>query len=245
MDPGTNNFLIPFWQTAGILAFMKSIFALTAASVALLVGTFQAHSQSFNFNFTDGTADGWVNSGFGNSPPATVSSIGGVNYIFIPIGGFQVANVAHGSDGSDFYNTMAAAALNPNGYTLSYNWRVDTSTFGANSGTFLQIGTFVNTGSGYYAQHTSEVQLNGAQLASGQVFTGTISENVGASGFDMPDADNFFRLGLIENGDGTAPVGVYFTGISITPVPEPTCLSLFGVALSAFWMVRRRRSKQH
>jgi hypothetical protein len=190
---------------------MKSIFALMTASVALILGTLPAHGQSFNFNFSGGTADGWANSGFGNSPAATVSGIGGTNYIFIPIGGFQVANVAHGSDGSAFYNTMQAAAANPSGYTLSYNWRVDTSTFGASSGTFLQIGSFVNTGGGYYAQHTSEVQLNGAQLASGQVFSGTVSENMGAD-------------------------------ISITPVPEPSMLSLFGLAMPAFWIVRRRRS---
>lgn len=219
---------------------MKSPIAL-ASLVAFLFGTLSAHSQSFNFDFADGTSDGWANSGFTGSPAATVSGIGGTNYIFIPLGGFQVANVSHGSDGSAFYNTMLAAAANPNGYTLSYNWRVDTSTFGASSGTFLQIGTFVNTGSGYYAQHTSEVQLNGAQLASGQIFSGTVSENLGAVGFDMPDTDTFFRLGLIENGDGTAPpVGVDFTDISITPVPEPSLLSLFGLALPAFWMVRRR-----
>jgi len=81
-------------------------------------------------------------------------------------------------------------------------------------------------------------------MASGQIFTGTVTENMGASGFSMPAADNFFRLGLIENGDGTAPVGVYFTDISIAPVPEPSLVSLFGLALPAFWMVRRRRSNR-
>jgi hypothetical protein len=210
--------------------------------VALLFGIVHAHCQSFNFNFSDNTPDGWANSGFSGTPPATVAAVGGSNYIFIPVGGFQVANVAHGSDGSDFYKTMQAAAANPNGYTLSYNWRVDTSTWGANSGTFLQIGSFVNTGGGYYSQHTSEVQLNGTQVASGQVFSGTVTENMGAVGFNMPAADTFFRLGLIENSDGSAPVGVYFTDISITPVPEPSLISLFGLALPAFWMLRRRRS---
>ena len=223
---------------------MKSPVAL-ASLAALLLGAFQAHSQSVNFDFSDGTPDGWSNSGFGSTPPATVSTIGGSNYIFIPLGGFQVANVGHGADGSDFYKAMQAAAANPNGYNLSYNWRVDTSTFGANSGTFLQIGSFVNTGSSYYAQDATEVQLNGTQVASGQVFTGTVSVNLGAVGFDMPPADTFFRLGLIENGNGTAPpVGVYFTDISVSPVPEPSSLSLIGLALPAFWMVRRCRSNR-
>jgi len=214
-----------------------------AALGALLFGAIQSQGQGVIYNFTDGTSDGWVNSGFGSSPASPVSNIGGVNYIFVPLGGFQVANVSSGANSSDFYTAMKAAAANPSGYNLSYNWYVDTSTFGASSGTFLQIGTFVNSGSGYYAQDGSEVQLNGAQLSSGQVLSGHFSVNMAAINYNMPAADTFFRLGLIENGDGTAPpVGVYFTGISVTPVPEPSLLSLFGLAAPAWWMIRRRRS---
>jgi hypothetical protein len=47
-------------------------------------------------------------------------------------------------------------------------------------------------------------------------------------------------LGFIENGDGTAPVGVYFTDISVAPVPEPSSFALVGLAAPAFWMMRRR-----
>jgi hypothetical protein len=222
---------------------MKSSILLTSL-VAVVFGAMQASAQSVTFDFSDNTAQGWLLGGF-SSPPGTapaVSTFGGKNYIFLPLGGFQVGNVSSGANGSDFYNAMHAAAANPNGYNLSYNWRVDTSTFGASSGTFLQIGSFVNTGSGYYAQHTSEATLNGAQLASGNVFSGTVSLNMGAIGFDMPDTDTFFRLGLIENGDGSSPVGVYFTDISVTAVPEPSLPALFGMAaLPAFWMIRRRR----
>jgi hypothetical protein len=222
---------------------MKSSLLLSSLA-ALLFGAMQAPGQSVNFDFSDNTSDGWVLGGFTSPPsatPATVSTVGGNNYIFVPIGGFQVANVSSGANGSPFYNAMQGAAANPNGYTLSYNWRVDTSTFGANAGSFLQIGSFVNTGNGYYAQHTSEAALNGAQLTSGQVFTGTVSENMGAVGFSMPPADTFFRLGLIENGDGTSPVGVQFTDIAVTAVPEPSLVALFGLAaVPAFWMIRRR-----
>ena len=223
---------------------MKKSSLIVTSLAALVFIAIEAPAQSVTFNFADNAADGWLLGGFSSPPgtPPSVSSISGKNYIFIPLGGFQVANVSSGANGSDFYNAMQAAAINPNGYTLSYTWRVDTSTFGANSGSFLQIGTFVNTGSGYYSQHTSEVQLNGTQVASGQVFTGTVTENMGASGFDMPDSDTFFRLGLIENGDGNSPVGVYFTDISISPVPEPSSLSLFVLGSApAFWMMRRRR----
>ena len=56
----------------------------------------------------------------------------------------------------------------------------------------------------------------------------------------MP-ADTFFRLGLIEGGDGAAQA-VYFDNISVTPVPEPASLSLLALVLPAWWMARRRRS---
>ena len=235
----------PFSMSRGLdtLAVMKYPLSLAAIG-ALLFGAIQAQGASVIYNFTDGTSDGWSNSGFGTTPASPVSNIGGNNYIFVPLGGFQTANVSAGADGSDFYNTMLAAAANPSGYNISYNWLVDTSTFGANAGTFLQLGLFVNSGSGAYAQDfgsPNEVQLSGAQLARGQVFSGQISVYMGAVGFCVPPTDTFFRLGIIENGNGAAPVGAYFTGISVTPVPEPSSLSLFGLAVPAFWMMRRRQ----
>jgi hypothetical protein len=45
------------------------------------------------------------------------------------------------------------------------------------------------------------------------------------------------------NGDGSAAT-VYFDNISITPVPEPTSLSLLALAAPALWVIRRRRSAQ-
>jgi hypothetical protein len=60
-----------------------------------------------------------------------------------------------------------------------------------------------------------------------------------AVGFDMPAADTFFRLGLIENGNGSP--AVYFDNISVAPVPEPTSLSLLALAVPAWWVMRRRR----
>ena len=221
---------------------MKTTIPL-AAAVAVVLGAIQALGQpSVTYTFSDGTANSWSASGFGSTPLASVVNIGTNNYINVPLGGFQVANVGHSADGSAFYNAMQAAAANPTGYNISYDWNINTAPF--SGATFLQVGTFVNTGSGYYAQDfgaVKEVELNGTQLASGQVFSGHVSFNVAAVGFAMPPADTFFRLGLIENGSGTG-VSVSFTDISVSAIPEPASLSLLCLAAPALWMIRRRRS---
>jgi hypothetical protein len=222
---------------------MKRSFALAATAALLFVRT-QAHAQSVTFDFRDGTDQGF-GTGFGNDASMSfpIVNIGGSLRMSVPrTGAFQEAGNGHGNDGSAFYNAMSAAAANEAGYTISYDWHIDTSAGGA--GTFFQIGTFVNTGSGYYAQDfgsPKEVELNGAQLASGLVFSGHVSINMAAAGFDMPAADTFFRLGLIENGNGSP--AVYFDNISVAPVPEPTCLTLLALGAPAIWMMRCRSNR--
>ena len=214
-----------------------------AAAVALVLGSIQAQAQSVIYTFSDATSDGWANAGFGGSPLASVSNIGGQNYIFLPLGGFQVGNVSAGSGA--LYNAMAAAAASPAVYNLSYDYYINTANWGATPGTYFQIGSFVNTGGGYYAQDfgaVKEVELNGTQVASGAVFTGHVSVNFAAVGFSMP-ADTFYRLGLIENGDGSgAGVGAYFTNISVAPIPEPGSLALIGLGMTSLITIRRRHS---
>jgi len=224
---------------------MKRIFGL-AAAVALVLGAIQAQGQSVLYNFSDGTPDGWANAGFSGSPAATVANIGGQNYISIPIGGYQVANVASDSAGNlaGFNAAMYAAINNPAGYNLSYNYYIDTSTF-TTSGTYLQLASYVNTGSGFYGSTGTpsgyEPQFNGTQVASGNVFSGTVTVPFTAFGTDASAAtETYFRLGLIINGNGTG-VLVDYTDISVSPVPEPSSLALAGLGAMGGLILFRRR----
>jgi len=220
-----------------------------AAAVAIVgLGAIQAQGQSVTFNFSDNTSDGWVNGGFGSSPASTVVPIGGNNYISEAIGGYQVANVnsgtVSGAPASTFNAAMQAAIDNPAGYQLTYNYYINPATF-TTVGTYLQLGSYVNTGSGYYGQdgtpNAYEPQLNGTQLASGGVFSGTVTVPFTAYGTDANAlTENYYRLGFIINGDGTG-VTVDYTDISITPVPEPSTLALAGLGAMGGLMLFRRR----
>lgn len=93
--------------------------------------------------------------------------------------------------------------------------------------------------------------VSGADLASGQVFSGTNSHTVatryGALPSDFLSAP-FQRFGLIVNGNGTgadaSPVKVYFDNITITAVPEPAALVLAGLAIPAIGAMSGRRSRR-
>jgi hypothetical protein len=219
-----------------------------AAVVALLLGAIQAYGQSITFDFQNGTDQGFGLK-FSNDASASFSivNIAGSLRMAVPrTGAFQEADRA--SQGSDaFLAAMNAAALNPSGYTISYDWYVDTSLSPGNYGNFLQLGTYINSGAGAYQQDfgaVKEVELNGTQLASGQVFSGTFSETfTQAYGALDPGflGQGFMRLGFIMNGDGTAAT-VYLDNISIAPVPEPASLALIGLGMAGLMMIRRRNS---
>ena len=216
---------------------------LLAAMAALFVVAGRVNAAMVTFNFADGTSDGWADGGFSTSPLSTVTAINGSNYIAVPIGGFQVANVSSGDTSSAFFQAMAAAQQNPSGYDLSYNWYVNTASFTATPTSFLQVGSFVNDGAGDYSQDfgsVKEVQLSGAQLTSGNIFQGQVSVNFATAGLTLATpGQTFYRLGFIENGDSGPAYVVDFTNISISPIPEPASLGL--LSAGALALIRRRR----
>ncbi len=218
-----------------------------AIVTALLLMAGRASAQSVTFDFEDGTDQGWGDKFADGSASFPIDNIGGSQRMrVLRDGGFQEAERNAGADGSPFYNSMVAAAGNEAGYLISYDWYIDTSTWGADAGNFLQVGTYVNSGSGYYAQNfgaVKEVELNGTDVASGLVFSGTVSQTFAAKGFDIPAADTFFRLGFIINGDGAAQT-VHFDNVTVAPsaVPEPATMALAGLAVSALAFARRRWS---
>jgi hypothetical protein len=229
---------------------MKLSFSLSKAMHLALLGmcviTNPAAGQSVTFDFQDGTDQGFGNP-FGNdaSKSFTIANIGGSLRMAVTLGGFQVAGREGTSD--PFLGAMNAAAANPSGYTISYDWYVDTS--GGNYGNFLQLGTYFNSGSGAYSQDfpgtAKDVELDGVQLASGGVFSGTVSETL-TQKYGSPlnaghVAQTFQRLGFIMNGDGAATTTVYFDNISITPVPEPSALALCALGVASGMAFLRRR----
>ena len=176
-----------------------------------------------------------------------IVNIGGSNRMeVLDTAAFQQAGRETGNPADGQYQAMLAASANEAGATLSYDWYVDTSLSPGNYGSFLQLGTYINTGSGYYAQDFpgsgKEVELNGGQLASGQVFSGTVSFTLASKGYDIPLGETFFRFGLISNGDGTQ-AKVYYDNITISNVPEPASFALLGIgALGLVSAATRRRN---
>ena len=224
---------------------MQRILGLAAAAALLLTGV-QASGQSVTFDFESGGDQGWGNK-FSNDASATFPTpvvAGSRRLEVLRNNDFQEADIS--SSSNPFLAAFNAAVANPSAYLLSYDWYVNTAP--GNYGTFLQVGTYINGGQGTfpYVQDFpatgKDVDLTGVQLASGQVFSGTVTETFtakyGALHADFLNGPSQ-RLGFIVNGDGTNAT-VYFDNVSIRRVPEPAAIALLGLGASAMLMMRRR-----
>lgn len=225
----------------------KTACAALAALAAFALGGQAVWGQTVLFDFEDGTDQGF-GAPFGDDASETfpIVDIGGsMRMEVLRSGSFQEADRAGGDD--PFLAAFNAATANPSGYLISYDWYVDTSLAPGGYGNFLQLGTYINSGDGAYAQDFpgsgKDVELDGVQLASGNVFSGTVTETL-TEKYGALDpgflGQTFMRLGLIVNGDG-ADATVYFDNISIRPVPEPTAMILLGLALPGLGLLARRR----
>jgi hypothetical protein len=216
---------------------------LPALVAALTLAAFPALGQIMvSWDFQDGTDQGW-GAGFGDdaSQAFPIVDIGGsMRMQVLRDGGFQEAGYQSGS--APFLAAFNLAGLNPATSVIRYDYYIDTAP--GNFGTFLQLGTYYNGGSGGYTQDFTapyDLELNGTQLASGQVFSGTVTESLADKGYDLSGfsfPETFGRFGLIINGDG-ANATVHYDNISITAIPEPGALGL--LLLGGLGLLRRRR----
>jgi hypothetical protein len=217
------------------------------AAATLWLGMPHAMAQSVLYDFEGGTDQGF-GAKFSNDASASfpIVSIGGSKRMELMLGGFQVADVSSGNPGDPLYQALLAASANEANAVVSYDYYIDTSLSPGNYGNFLQVGTYFNEGSGAYAQDFpgsgKELELNGTQLGTPAVYSGTVSFTLASKGIDIPTGETFFRFGLIMNGDG-AQTKVYFDNIKIQVVPEPTSLALVGLGIfgMAGSVIRRRR----
>jgi hypothetical protein len=227
---------------------MTKVCSILALGGILLVAS-AADAATVTFDFEDGTDQGFGNK-FSNDASASfpIVNIGGSNRMeVLRNGDFQEADISSGAN--PYLAAVNTAVANPSVSTISYDWYVDTSLSPGNYGSFLQLGTYINAGQGTFPYTQDfpgagkDVELSGAQLASGQVFSGTITETLTAKGYDLSNTDfqnaPSQRFGLIINGDG-ANATVYFDNITITGIPEPTSLALFGFCVPALLFARRR-----
>ena len=228
---------------------MRHVFStVVVAALALCLST-AASAQSVTFDFEDGTDQGWGNpfsADRTNTVNIPVVNVAGSNRLqVVRDGSFQEVGRRSHSATDTFHLAMAAAAANESLYQISYDYRVDTSTGGF--GTFLQLGTYVNAADGYYAQDFpgagKDLELNGADLASGNIFTGTVTETFAAKGFNLGLGASEYELGFVLNGNSGAGQGiVYIDNVRISLVPEPGTFAVLAPALAALALRRRRRS---
>jgi hypothetical protein len=122
---------------------------LCVAALVALLFTVHARGAIVIYDFESGDDQGFghkfADEG-GGSETFPIVSIGGSNRMgVLRNNDFQEAERVTATPSDPQYLAMDAASNDEAGYLLTYDWYVDTSLSLGNYGTFLQIGTYVNT----------------------------------------------------------------------------------------------------
>lgn len=188
---------------------------------------------------------GWASlNGSGTGTSQGISSYAGNPAYLVTMGA---------GDAADFTGPYQAVGAGVNGVTITagqtYTATVSfltTSGFGASRsnwsgdptvGAYLQLEFNSDTAGLPQVGSTSSINNTGAGILTDTWHTQSVSA-VAPAGATVAEV----YLAFMEDGTQTSPEDLYFANASLTTVPEPASLALFGLGLS-FILVRRRNSR--